>query len=80
VENLPANLFFKVPETGVCWKQMPSAAFVFRYEKRPLGFRYSKDHLSSNTDGDCSLKLLIVHHSAVPHTVRGCRKTDLSAV
>jgi len=59
---------------------MSSAAFVFRYEKRPLGFRSTKDHLSSNTAGDCSLKLLIVHNSAVPRTVRGHRKTDLSAV
>jgi len=45
-----------------------------------LGFRSTKDHLSSSTAGDCRLKLLIVHHSAVPHTMCGYTKTDLSAV
>jgi len=80
VKNLSTNLFFKATETGVFWKQMPAAAFVFREEKRPLGFRSTKDHLSSNTTGDCRLKFLVVHHSAVPHTVCGYRKTDFSVV
>jgi hypothetical protein len=42
-----------------------------------MGFRSAKDHLSSNTAGDCRLKLLIVHHSAAPHTVCVYRKIYL---
>jgi len=29
VENLSENLFFKVIETGLFWKEMPSGAFFF---------------------------------------------------
>jgi hypothetical protein len=71
VENFSANLFFKVTETGVFRKQLPSGTFVFRYEKSPSGFSSTKDHLSSNTAGDCRLQLLIVHHPVVPYTVCG---------
>jgi hypothetical protein len=64
VENFSANLFFKVIETGFFRKQLPSGTFVFRYEKSPLGFSSTKDHLSSNTAGDCRLQLLIVPSSS----------------
>jgi len=45
-----------------------------------MGFRSTKDHLSGNTARNCRLKLLKIHHSAVPHTVCVYRKIDLSAM
>ncbi|XP_057651162.1 tigger transposable element-derived protein 1-like [Diorhabda carinulata] len=49
--NYPPELVFNVDKTGLFWKRMPKLTFLSREEKRPPGFKASKDHLTLLLDG-----------------------------
>ncbi|GFT85633.1 tigger transposable element-derived protein 1 [Trichonephila clavipes] len=63
---------------------MPNRTFLFRDEKRSLGFKAAKDRLtllrSSNASGDFKLKTLLVYHSKNPRTMKGISKSTSSVI
>lgn len=65
---------FKMDESGLLWKKMPTRTFILQVEKSIPGFKPAKDHLmfllESNVEGDLKLKPLLVCRPENPRALK----------
>lgn len=79
-----AQQVFNVDETGLYWKRMPKRTVISREEKKAPGHKASKDRVSllvgGNAEGDFKLKVLLIHHSRNPRSLKSHAKDCLPVI
>uniref|UniRef100_K7EX90 HTH CENPB-type domain-containing protein n=1 Tax=Pelodiscus sinensis TaxID=13735 RepID=K7EX90_PELSI len=72
---------FNLDKTGLFWKRMPARTYLSHDEAYAPSFKAAKDHITvmlcTNANGDCKLKLIVVHCSANPRALASYSKDHL---
>lgn len=75
---------FKVDETGLYWKRMPSKTFLAENEKSQPGYKPSQDRLTlllgGNAYGDMKLNPLIVYRAENPRDLKSYAESSLPVI
>lgn len=79
-----AQQVFNGDETGLYWKRMPKRTVISREEKKTPGHKASKDRVSllvgGNAESDFKLKVILIHHSQNPRSLKGHAKDCLPVI